>query len=71
MNIVLQNILVVFFAVNGIFWALMPHSIHCSLVSNLLPDCPSHNIHIGFGVFAFIIAVVIAQWEHFTQKLIL
>ncbi len=43
MNIVLQNILVVFFAVNGIFWALMPHSIHC-FVSNLLPDCPSHNI---------------------------
>ena len=43
MNRVLQNVLVVFFAVNGIFWGLMPHSIHCDLISQLLPECPSHN----------------------------
>jgi len=65
MNIVLQNILIFFFAVNAIFWGLMPHSIHCSLVSNLLPECPSHNIHIGFGIFSFLVATIIAQYKHF------
>jgi hypothetical protein len=65
MNQLLQNILIFFFAVNAIFWGLMPHSIHCSLVSNLLPECPSHNIHIGFGIFSFLVATIIAQYKHF------
>jgi len=64
MNRVIQNVLVVFFAVNAIFWGLMPHSIHCDLVSQVLPECPSHNIHIAMGVITFLIAVVFAQWEH-------
>ena len=65
MNVLLQNILVVFFAVNSIFWGLMPHSIHCSIVSSIIPECPSHTIHIGFGIFSFIVAVILAQWDHF------
>lgn len=65
MNQLLQNILIFFFSVNAIFWGLMPHSIHCSVVSSIIPECPSHKIHIGFGIFSFIVATIIAQYKHF------
>ena len=67
MNRILQNVLVVFFAVNGIFWGLMPHSMHCDLISQLLPECPSHNIHIAMGFITFLIAIVLAQLDHFKR----
>ena len=60
----LKTILTIFFAINAIFWSLFPHRIHCDLVHMLTDVCPSHNIHLIIGLVSFIIAFVIAQFDH-------
>ncbi len=60
----LKTILIVFFAINAIFWSLFPHETHCKLVSMFMTECPSHNIHLTIGVISFIIAFIVAQYDH-------
>ena len=60
----LKNILVIFFAINAVFWSLFPHNTHCNVATMVVNTCPSHNIHLIIGVISFIIAFVIAQYEH-------
>jgi hypothetical protein len=64
MNVVVQNLLVAFLAVNALFWGLMPHKVHCELVNMFTNQCASHNVHLAMGFIAFILAVVFAQWDH-------
>jgi hypothetical protein len=55
---------VALFALNALFWGLYPHGTHCRFAAALgVSKCPSHWVHISFGVVSFIIAVVIAQWS--------
>jgi len=64
MNVVVQNLVVAFLAVNALFWGLMPHKVHCELVAMFTNQCPSHNVHLVMGFIAFFLAVVFAQWDH-------
>ncbi len=65
----LKTILIVFFAINAIFWSLFPHNIHCNLVHIFINECPSHNIHLTIGIFSFIIAFIIAQYNYLVPSL--
>ncbi len=60
----LRIILIVFFAINAIFWSLFPHDIHCNIVKMVLSTCPPHHIHLMIGVVSFIIAFVVAQYDY-------
>ena len=60
----LKNILIIFFAVNAIFWSLFPHNIHCNVATIISSTCPSHGFHIMVGVISFIIALIIAQYNY-------
>jgi hypothetical protein len=64
----LKTILVVFFAINAIFWSLFPHSIHCDVANVFLSNCPSHGIYLTIGLVSFIIAFVIAQYDYLKYK---
>jgi hypothetical protein len=57
-------VLIIFFAINAVFWSLFPHSIHCKLANTFLDVCPAHNIHLTIGIISFIIAFIIAQYDH-------
>lgn len=61
----MKNILVVFFAINAIFWGLFPHSIHCAVAALVTNSCLPHTTHVSIGVLSFLIAVVIAQQKMF------
>lgn len=59
----LRIILIVFFAINAIFWSLFPHNIHCYVAKMVVDVCPPHNIHLIIGLVSFLIAFVIAQYD--------
>lgn len=62
MEFSLKNLAVVFFAVNALFWGLLPHSVHCkglAMVSNM--KCPPHSLHLVMGVVCYFIALYFAQ----------
>ena len=60
---VIKIILIIFFAINAIFWSLFPHHIHCDVATMIIPECPPHGIHLIIGLVSFIIAFVIAQYD--------
>ncbi len=60
----LKNIVVLFFAINAIFWSLFPHHVHCELVNKFTPVCPPHKVHLIMGIVSFIIALIIAQYDY-------
>ena len=60
----LRIILVVFFAINAIFWSLFPHNIHCDVATMVLDVCPEHNVHLVIGLISFIVAFIIAQFDY-------
>lgn len=62
----LYNLLTLFLVINALFWGLWPHGAHCRLASFFgIQECPSHWLHIGFGVVCFLVAVVVAQRHMF------
>ena len=67
MNVVLQNVLVAFLAVNALFWGLMPHKVHCEFVGMLNVACPSHTVHLVLSFVMFVLAVVVAQWDYISK----
>jgi hypothetical protein len=60
----LKNILVIFMAINALFWSLFPHEYHCKLATMFVTECPTHNLHLVLGILSFIIAFVIAQFNY-------
>jgi hypothetical protein len=60
----LKNIIIIFFAINAIFWSLFPHHIHCDIAKMFVSVCPAHNVHLIIGLLSFLIAFVIAQYDH-------
>lgn len=61
----LKNIVILFFAINAIFWSLFPHHVHCQLVNKFTTTaCPPHKVHLLMGIISFIIALVIAQYDY-------
>ena len=60
----LKTILIIFFAINAIFWSLFPHDIHCHFVQMISIECPSHTIHLSIGLISFLIAFIISQYDH-------
>ncbi len=59
----LKTILIVFFAINALFWSLFPHNIHCDVAKLVTNVCPTHNIHLIIGLVSFLIAFFIAQFD--------
>lgn len=65
MKLNLRNLLLVVFAVNALFWGLLPHSIHCkalAMVSSM--KCPPHSVHLVMGVVFYFAALFVAQREY-------
>jgi hypothetical protein len=60
----LKNIVVLFFAINAIFWSLFPRTVHCELVTKFTPVCPPHKVYLIMGIISFIIAFAIAQYDY-------
>ncbi len=60
----LKTILIVFFAINAVFWSLFPHNIHCDVAKLVTNVCPPHNVHLIIGLISFIVAFVIAQYNY-------
>lgn len=59
---VLYNIIVIFLLLNAIFWSLFTHKQHCEIARMFgIQQCPSHWIHITFGIVCFILAILIKQ----------
>ena len=52
----LNIILIVFFAINAIFWGLFPHNMHCNLIHMIPITCPDHYVHLIIGLISFIFA---------------
>ena len=58
----LYNIIVIILIVNAIFWGLFSHKQHCEIANIFgIKKCPSHWIHITFGIICFILAILIQQ----------
>ena len=65
----IRVIVTIFFAISALFWALFPHSVHCSVLKNIgITECPSHIIHVLLGLFLFVIAIVARQGNLFNPK---
>lgn len=61
---VAKLLLVIFLAVNALFWGLWPHSSHCSVAAMMgMTTCVPHAIHVTLGVAFFVVAVLVAQWN--------
>ena len=65
----LHTILIIFFAINAIFWSFFPRETHCQFAKMFLKECPSHNFYLTIGVLSFIIAFVIAQYNHLKKMM--
>lgn len=61
----LNNIVVLFCLINAVFWGLMPHNMHCELVSSMSNmSCPPHFVHLILGITFFVIAVVVGNLDY-------
>ena len=68
MSDLIKNIIIVFFTINAIFWSLFPHNVHCDFVTNFVPTCPSHGLHLTIGFISFLIAFIVAQYDYLKTK---
>ncbi len=65
----MRELLIAILILNSLFWGLMPHSIHCQVVSKITSaTCPPHIIHIVMGIISFMLAVIVAQQEYFSAS---
>jgi hypothetical protein len=56
------NLIILILIINAIFWSLFKHSDHCKFIKLFgINKCPSHLIHISFGIICFVLAVIIKQ----------
>jgi hypothetical protein len=58
--------LLVFLALNALFWGLFPHAYHCALVTTLAPGitCPAHWIHLTMGLVSYLAAIYVSQRDY-------
>jgi hypothetical protein len=69
MSEIIKNLFIVFFIINAIFWSLFPHRSHCEVVAHFTKECPSHTVHLTFGIISFFVALIIAQYDYLKSKL--
>lgn len=56
-------LLVIFLAVNALFWGLWPHASHCAVAAAMgMTKCVPHMVHVMLGLGFFVVAVLVAQW---------
>ena len=65
----LRNLVVSVLTVAAIFFGLLPHSVHCNVLKTVMKKCPPHNVHIVSGLLLFVLAVVVAQWDHLKRMM--
>ena len=65
----LKNLVVSVLTVAAIFFGLLPHSVHCNVLKSVVKNCPSHNVHVVSGLVLFVLAVVVAQWNHLRRMM--
>ena len=60
-----MNLLVLFFALNALFWGLATHAQHCATIARIgITNCPSHTLHLTMGLVSYLIAVGLAQKKY-------
>lgn len=65
----MRELLIAVLILNSLFWGLMPHNIHCQVLSKITSaNCPPHIIHITIGIISFMLAVIVAQQEYFSAS---
>ena len=63
--------ILVFLALNAIFWGLFPHTEHCKVftyfknVTKSSMKCPEHKYHVLMGFVFYILSVYYAQKDAF------
>jgi len=63
----LSQSITAFLVLNGIFWGLMQHSIHCDVAALVgIKNCPPHWVHLMIGLLSFVAAIVVSQWNYLT-----
>jgi len=63
----LSLIVTVFLVLNGLFWGLLSHSIHCDVAASLgIKKCPPHWVHLMIGLVSFVAAICVSQWKYLT-----
>ena len=62
MNVIVQNLVVAFLAVNALFWGLMP-KVHCELVAVYHPMCITQRSHC-YGFHCLFPCCCFSQWDH-------
>jgi len=67
--IVLKYFVILILLINTVIWCFVPRETYCDVVKNFLEECPSHGTYLFFGIFSFIIAVIIAQFDYIKDKL--
>ena len=61
----MKELIIAFLILNSLFWSLMPHSIHCDVMSKITTmKCPPHIFHLLFGLGSFLLAVCVAQSDY-------
>lgn len=64
-----KTLLVIFLAVNALFWGLADHGSHCNVARMLgVSNCPPHWVHLTTGVVAYLLALVVAQYQYLFKK---
>ena len=63
-----KQILVVFLAINALFWGLFSHSVHCQVAALITNSCAPHYVHVSIGVICFLAAMAISQRKMFFKN---
>lgn len=64
----IRELLIVFFLLNAVFWALLPHQTHCQFVSQFTDmKCPPHFVHISLGIVFFLLAIFLSQQTYLME----
>ena len=62
----MKELAIAILILNSLFWGLMPHNVHCDVMSKFTSmKCPPHIVHISIGLFCFILAILLAQSDYF------
>lgn len=62
MKMNMKSALLVFLALNALFWGFASHSQHCKLVSMLgVSNCPPHWVHLLMGICFYFGGIGVSQ----------
>ena len=63
----MENMILMIFIVNALFWGLFPHNAHCLVFENFNKlfkfniNCPPHHVHLLMGLFFYCLSVYYSQ----------